>query len=345
MKNYEEIAESVFKRSEEMIALNKRRRRERLINIGATVGCLAVAGAVGIGVWKNSVRGSDIVNGIIINSSGDQTSDDRIDSAGVFDNDTPGYANEPNYGFSYSVSSATTSMESSIGASASSSDAPSTESSVGTSTSSSVGTSAESTVDPITGCSGVPLITFSAGNQPDHQQPITSNGESVDTPKFNTVIENYAATTNRCYLSQPANGTFRYSDALIDAMENCGYTDENGDIQYRVVVNYYDNGQPVDVNSSAIREDEWNRLCGHGYHCEFETCGKDWGNTTEHHFCMLLTRGQLESFPSCDSYGYTICLYGEKNCILSDDNTLCSLPPVQNQNGHHGYEHHNDDHC
>ncbi len=56
MKNYEEVAESVFKRSEEMIALNKKRRRDRLINIGATVGCLAVAGAVGIGVWKTAGR-------------------------------------------------------------------------------------------------------------------------------------------------------------------------------------------------------------------------------------------------------------------------------------------------
>lgn len=162
MKNYNEVAESVFRRSKEVIKQNAKRRRT-IIQVGSAASCLVIAGAAGFGVWRNSVRGSDAVlsagqfandgrdhsgesdtivnhdlhigepdgiigvipddldppdyptlddeknyfggsdtiNGIGASSPTDSTSGDIIDSSGVFNNDTPGSANDPGYATSY----------------------------------------------------------------------------------------------------------------------------------------------------------------------------------------------------------------------------------------------------
>ena len=60
MKNYDEVAESVFRRSKEVIKQNTKRRRT-LIAIGSAASCLVIAGAAGFGVWRNSVHGADAV--------------------------------------------------------------------------------------------------------------------------------------------------------------------------------------------------------------------------------------------------------------------------------------------
>ena len=79
MKNYDEVAESVFRRSKEVIKQNNKRRRT-LIAIGSAAGCLVIAGAAGFGVWRNSVRGADMVlpggqfaNDSVNHSAGDDT--------------------------------------------------------------------------------------------------------------------------------------------------------------------------------------------------------------------------------------------------------------------------------
>ncbi|MBD5383397.1 MAG: hypothetical protein HDR72_00155 [Ruminococcaceae bacterium] len=370
MKNYEEVAESVFKRSEEMIALNKRRRRDRLINIGATVGCLAVAGAVGIGVWKNAGHGTDLIQSEIQYPAAAGSNREQSDTVSVTEHAANGIAggdniigvipdlDPPDYPtLKDDPNVVGVTSESPADDPVSSAEAPASSSNgavVGVTPNSPADTPAWPENPSAVSISDDDII-FPAYNQPDNGQPTTSNGESADTPNFLTVIEEYG-TAGTISAGAPQNGTLLFTDALKGAMQEYGYTDKNGDIQYRVVVNYYDNGQPVDVNSSAIRETEWNRLCGHGYHCEFESCGKDWGNTTEHHLCMTLTRGQLESFTPCDSYGCTICLYGEKDCMLYDYNTSAPVPPVQSQqpvqtqpvqsqNGHHGSGHHSGEHC
>lgn len=333
MKNYEEVAESVFKRSEEMIVLNKKRRRDRLINIGATVSCLAVAGAVGIGVWKTAARpDAQVVSGIYPQQSS------AVQSAGQFANDGKDHSGENDTVNSIIMSSTKSSV---------------TESSEVTS--GSAAASSESSAENIV----FPALESSANNSVNNPISGMAGGtlDNYNGPmNFLTVIEEYG-TANTIPGSAPENGTYVFSDALKGAMDEYGYTDENGDIRYRVVANYYDNGEPVDVNSSAIRENEWNRLCGRGYECHFETCGKEWGNIVDHHFCMMLTREQLESFTPCEGYGCTLCLYGEKHCILLDDDTSTSsdyITPAQNQGCHHGwgagngygngYGHHGD-HC
>lgn len=73
MKNYNEVAESVFRRSEEVIEQYKRRRKT-LTKIGVSAGCIAAAGAVGFGVLRSTGRlaPSEITSDSMIspNSSG-----------------------------------------------------------------------------------------------------------------------------------------------------------------------------------------------------------------------------------------------------------------------------------
>lgn len=326
MKNYEEVAESVFKRSEEMIAQNKRRRRDRLINIGATVSCLAVAGAVGIGVWKTvGQSGAQVAGDIDLEWSGANAAQ----SAGQFANDGKDHSGETDTVNSIIMSS----TESSV-----------TESSAVTSIENSVGVSAESSAESII----FPAFEPSVNNSVSGMVGVTPDGYSGPM-NFSTIIEEYG-TVNTIPDSAPENGTmvgvtpdsgtYVFSDALKGAMEEYGYTDENGDVLYRVAVDFYSNGEPVDVNLPAIREIEFQRLAGCGYQCHFETCGKEWGNIVEHHFCMMLTREQLENFPPCENYGCTFHLYGERHCILTDDDTSTSsdyILPAQNQGCHHGW--------
>lgn len=77
MKNYNEVAESVFRRSKEVIKQNNKRRRT-LIAIGSAASCLLIAGVVGFGAWKNSLRSTDAVlsNGQFANDNVNHSSED-----------------------------------------------------------------------------------------------------------------------------------------------------------------------------------------------------------------------------------------------------------------------------
>jgi len=59
MKNYKEVAESVFRRSEEVIEQNKRRRRTLIMN-GSAALCIVAAGAVWFSVWQSARRGAEV---------------------------------------------------------------------------------------------------------------------------------------------------------------------------------------------------------------------------------------------------------------------------------------------
>lgn len=93
MKNYEEVTESVFQKSDEIIKRNKR-RRNTMMKIGASAGCLIMVGAVGVSVWANGNKipaesagqfisdsaalafgaGDKVYNGAFIGDTGDESS-------------------------------------------------------------------------------------------------------------------------------------------------------------------------------------------------------------------------------------------------------------------------------
>ncbi len=67
MKDYREVAEDVFQRSEKIIADN-RRRKKKIIKVGSVTVCSCLIALLGVGVWQSgalsdmSGRGKDIVS-------------------------------------------------------------------------------------------------------------------------------------------------------------------------------------------------------------------------------------------------------------------------------------------
>lgn len=321
MKNYDEVAESVFRRSKEVIKQNTKRRRT-LTAIGSAASCLLIAGAVGFGVWRNSVRGTDMVlsggqfandgrdyrgaSDTVVNhehsvhevASGDR--DDLIGTivgldppeypeldetsgSGTLGNDTPGSANGPGY--------ATSSSE------------PAQELPEETSGSGDISQSAP----------------------PCHQSVVQ-------------VVDSYPKISPGTY-DAPANGTAYLSEPLKGAMEE--YVSTNEDCLFYVTVDLYKDGECIGVDSAGFKE-EWDRLCGHGFDCVYDTCAAD-----EHHLSMLISREKLENFIPAEGYGYTLCLHGEceggcvqSHCVQHAQNQS----DQSSQSGHH-QEHHNGDHC
>lgn len=376
MKNYKEVADSVFKRSEEIIVQNKKRRRERLMSIGATAGCLIVAGAVGIGVWKNMGRAdipvaSDIDPNWSSASRYVNSTTTTIDN--IYDSSTASSKNDTANGAVVSgevgvtsvAESSTENVESDktdIVSNASGSGevgvTSNAESSTKTDIVNSVSGSGEVGVTSIPESSAESVESNTANSAPESSAETSDNDSAVNFPANNepdtnalsgtplktaTVIEEYESNVVTDYIGTPENGTYRVSDDLREAMEEYGYTDGNGDIVYHVMAYYYENGTPVDVSVSAICDGEWNRLCGHGYHCEYETCGRNWGAEYDNHFCMRLTREQIENFTPAGNLGCELCLYceGKQRCILANPDinysSSTSTPIVQNPGYHHGY--------
>ncbi|MCM1165244.1 MAG: hypothetical protein NC299_06280 [Lachnospiraceae bacterium] len=292
MKDYEKVAESVFRRSGEIIEENKRRRRAILRNGLTTAGCLAVAGAVGFGVWR---------------TAGQQTGGFVNGSAAQFANDGGDHSGERG------VIDILPSAGSAAAGSGAAADhiinyPPDYPGLVGVEPSESLASpdypSLESDVDP----------TY----------PATFPGNL----SYITLIDDYTAENVTCYTAEPENGEVRLSDALREAMAAYGdMTEDGGEIRYRCVVHYFKSGVPFDdISDPVIRKEEWDRFCEHGYQCEFETHTANTGTADEisdYHFCMTGSRRQLENFVPSPSYGYYICLYGENSeCILADNSTV-----------------------
>ncbi len=275
MKNYKEVAESVFRRSEEVIEQNKRRRRTLIMN-GSAALCIVAAGAVWFGVWQSAGRGAEIAQ-----------------PAGQFAND----------GSNYSVES-------------------------------------DAVDDKHNNMINEPIIEPAPGAS----DSIIGTSVDVDPPVYPTFVESYPKVKSGAY-DAPENGTVYYSDALKGALEE--YVEQNEQEQYlfSVAADFYKDKVLVDVDSPEICGDEWNRLCGQGFKCEFRDCAGTSGTGNDRHFCMTLTREELESFAPAVGYGCRLSLYGEceGGCIRSHcNNSVCHLP-TQSQSSHHA-EHHSG-HC
>lgn len=273
MKNYKEVAESVFRRSEEIIEQNKKRRKA-MMKIGSAVGCFVIAGTVGVGVWK-TVVGSPLKTCVPITvdtSSGQLVGESEQSSA----------ANDSlikNEGTAQTESETDSAQNSSNNAAACDTTA----------------------VEPSGG--SLPFMPNNNANYIDPPQyPL----------QFTTIIDSYEYESEACYAA-PENGSFFCSIPLNKAMEEYGDKDENGkDILYHVFVDFSKDTNFVDVNSPEIREDEWNRLCGLGIQCEFGTYSENWGETVRYTFGMFITKAQLENFVPDEKYGYGIFLYRER---------------------------------
>lgn len=87
MKNYKDVAADVFRRSNEVIEENKRRRK-RMAGIGASAACWAAVGAVGFGIWRSTGAG------VSENSISGNSISESAASAGQFANDGKDHSGE-----------------------------------------------------------------------------------------------------------------------------------------------------------------------------------------------------------------------------------------------------------
>lgn len=57
MKNYNEVAENVFRRRDEFNTVRKQKRREFTLRIGMTAACFCLAALIGFGAWQGGLLG------------------------------------------------------------------------------------------------------------------------------------------------------------------------------------------------------------------------------------------------------------------------------------------------
>lgn len=262
MRNYEEIAERVFRRSEEIIERNNKRRRV-MTRVCSAAGCLAVAGAVGVGVWANA---NNVLSGGQFANDGHDHSGGTDTVTGSTDNENSGHADNH---LSHDMA----------------------------------------TVDTFGGFGDTPY---------SYCYP----------PEYVSIVDRYKTDDTACY-AIPENGQCFFSIPLRRAMEDYGGKDDVTYL-YHVNVEFFKDGQRVDVNSPEIHDGEWDRLSGEGLQCEFALYSSEWSADASFQFVLMLTAEELESFPASDSYGYMIFLLNEGADYGEDEDETVSSNVIFN---------------
>lgn len=268
MKDYKNVAEDVFRRSSEIIEENKRRKR-RLIEIGASAACWAAAGAVGFGVWKASglkIPNIVISEGQFANDGKDHSGDSDvvlIDPAQGGNDPMPGGVTEPVNGQNGSVGEETSRPAS----------YPELD---------------EKDIDPR--CEPIMHVLIPADTD---FEPIIIRGRISNIPGCVRETE-----------YSPENGTVVISGSLKTAIDIYGREDKNGEIDYRVIIEYYKDGERIDTTKEI-----WEFERARDVRLNFQSNGSEWGEHWEHHIWDYMTVNELENFEPSEEYGYVLYLY------------------------------------
>ncbi len=102
----------------------------------------------------------------------------------------------------------------------------------------------------------------------------------------------------------PENGTVIVGESLKKAIEMYGREDKNGELDYRVLIEYYKDGKHIDTTKEV-----WDNEQERGARLSFETYSSEWGKNVEHRIYRFMTVDELESFEPSGEYGYVLHLY------------------------------------
>lgn len=102
----------------------------------------------------------------------------------------------------------------------------------------------------------------------------------------------------------PDNGKFVIGESLKAALEKYGREDKNGEIYYKVLVEYYKDGERIN-STKELWESEHARGAG----LNFASSGEDFGKNWEHYIWKHMTANEIESFRPGEEYGYALHLY------------------------------------
>lgn len=375
MKDYKNVAEDVFRRSNEVIEENKRRRRKRM-EIGVSAACWAAVGAIGFGIWRSS--GLHVPKTVI--------------SEGQFANDGTDHSGESDVVFS----------DHAKGGAADEYTANSQGSLVGKEPSSGLSPDYPVLDNEYIGKDGVDIRCIPIIHLPlQTENRVIGNGQvlftgalkekmtkAMLTEEFLDVVIEYYNDGERvdpteefleseraragvdfeletldngqhcirgdmtCYMLEdlfvphkdygcivylrdnflkeldnksikicgrisninvdveepehsPDNGIAVVSEALKKAVEIYGKEDNNGEIKYDVIVDYYKAGERVETTEEIyVYENMRGSALG------FESHSDDFGATWTHRLHKLMTVDEIESFEPGAEYGYVLHLRG-----------------------------------
>lgn len=127
--------------------------------------------------------------------------------------------------------------------------------------------------------------------------------DPVDEMKIRGHISNIDAKYEDKEYS-PENGTSVVGESLKAALEKYGREDKNGEIYYKVLVEYYKDGERIN-STKELWESEHARGAG----LNFASSGEDFGKNWEHYIWKHMTANEIESFRPGEEYGYALHLY------------------------------------
>lgn len=102
----------------------------------------------------------------------------------------------------------------------------------------------------------------------------------------------------------PENGTVVIAKTLKIAMAYYGRSDKNGEIDYRVILEYYKDGERVDPTKEI-----WDSEQARGAELSFETYSTEWGKNVEYRIYRYMTVDEIKNFEPSGEYGYVLHLY------------------------------------
>lgn len=102
----------------------------------------------------------------------------------------------------------------------------------------------------------------------------------------------------------PENGTVVIAKSLKKAIETYGREDKNGELNYRVILEYYKDGERIDTTKEI-----WDSEQERGAELSFETYSTEWGKNVEYRIYRYMTMDEIKNFEPSGEYGYVLHLY------------------------------------
>lgn len=99
----------------------------------------------------------------------------------------------------------------------------------------------------------------------------------------------------------PENGTFVVGNSLKAALEKYGREDRNGELYYKVLIEFYKDGERIETTK------ELHGSLEHRYN--LASSSEDWGEHYEHYIWAQMTADEIESFEPDEGYGCALHLY------------------------------------
>lgn len=352
MKNYNEVADEVFRRSKEVEEENKLRRR-RMTEIGVSAACWAAAGAVGFGIWKTNIAGKGVVTSAPAEGAGSVIPDsaaESIDDLLSHEYNDPGHIDKngidvrciptihlpcQSFDHYYQTEPGKVVISNALKEQAMIGLDDETERTFDVlieyykdgervdptnefmeSESARMGIGFELETDSESGNHYIRCQNMTCDMPEEKIIPNDDYGivvylrsaflngldTNIDLTKMRGQVTNVDAEYEEKEYS-PENGTSVIGESLKAGIEKYGREDNNGEIYYQVLIEYYRDGKRIDPTRELWESERVN-----GRHFNFATYSRDFGQSIENYIYTNMTLDEIENFRPGEEYGYVLHL-------------------------------------